>query len=609
MLLVLTILSFLLLGRELLLRWWGADSPPFYEFWTVAGVIGTCLWLATVWIAAVLHVMTPAFMVARTLVVFVVAVFLTLTRRSAPPSPAGRERALLGFVLLWVAFILWRGWLLPPVSHDALAYHLPKAVLYARAGGFEPLTFLDPRIGTIPANYEMLLADAVVLQHRDTITEWISTLFYALFVIACGAVAERWWKSKATLVALLAAGVPVALLHSGAHKNDLMTAFFIVAGLVASGRFISERDQRALLVAAAAFAAAIGTKPQAAIVAACIAPFVIWRAKPRQILIAAAVSLAALLLLGGVVFISNYLHPSPSPQKVIVYGDWANLWQGPYTLLAGPFAPHANELPVPWAGRPWFWRRYEVFFSHLGIPFALCAIAMPFAIFALRKRAPAEAFAVTAAALAAFVIMLPVNFQPHGMYAISLPRYALFLVPIVFAWVPQTRVSAGHVLAIVALFAYGIDTAKNDAFAPWGFVQFARQHPGTRQVPFDPFRAAEVMDRRAGQKDRVALDVGFGSWIHPAFGVELSRPVDFIPPGFGPPLIREDADWVVVDRGWNIVWEDPNFRDLSQARSFLMRGRPSAADTRVLDHLRADGRFRLVFYNPAWNQAVFQRIR
>ncbi|HSP14820.1 MAG TPA: hypothetical protein VLV78_08720 [Thermoanaerobaculia bacterium] len=608
MLLVLTALAFLLLGRELSLRWW--RDLPFYEFWTYAGAIGVCLWLASVWIAALLHVMTVPVMVGRTFLVFVVAVWLTFTRRFAPPPSAGRERALLAFVLLWIVFILWRGWLLPPVSHDALAYHLPKAVFYARAAGFEPLSFLDPRISTIPANYEMLLADAIVLQQRDRETEWISTLFYALFVLASAAMAERWWKSNATGVALLAAGIPVALLHSGAHKNDLMTAFFMVAALVASGRFISERDQRALLLAAASFAAAIGTKPQAAALAICVAPAILWRAKPRQIAIAAAFSIAAFLILGGAVYVSNYMHPRGSEQQVIRYGDWSNLWQGPYVLLAAPFAPHANELPVPWADHPWFWRRYEVFFSHLGIPFALCAIATPFAMFALRKRAPVEAFAVTGAAFVAFLIMLPVNFQPHGMYAISLPRYALFIVPIVFAWaVPQTRVSVAQVIAIVALLAYGVDTARNDAFAPWGYVQFVRAHPDTRQVPFDPYRAAEVADRRAGPNDRIALDAAFGTWIHPAFGAELSRPVDLIPAGDGPPLIRDDADWVVVDRQWNILWQHPEFRDLSQARSFLVRGKPSEADTRVLRYLRADSRFRLVFYNPAWNQAVFQRIR
>ena len=621
MLIVLTALAFLFLGRELALRLWRDEIPPFYEFTTYSATIGVCLWLATLWATALLRVMYEPVLIARTCVVFGLALWLALTRPFGPPSPAWRERALLGFVLIWVVFILWRGWLLPPVSHDALAYHLPKAVLFARAGGYQWLSFLDARIRNIPANYEMLLAETIVLQHRDTITEWISVLFYVRFVMAAAALAERWWKSNATLVAVFAAGLPVALLHSGAHKNDLMTAFFIVSALVSAGRFVTTSELRSLVLTVIAFAAAVGTKPQAAAVAICIAPALIWRAKPRQLAIAAGTGVLALLLLGGSVFVSNMINEHAvigvdsgiKHETVIAYGDWSNLWQGPYVLVAAPFATKSNELPVPWADHPWFWRRYELFFSHLGIPFALCAMAMPFAMFALRRRAGIEPFAISAATLVAFAIMLPVNFQPHGLFSISLPRYALFVVPIVFGWtIAPLATRARIVLSVIgvgALGFYAIDNVRNDAFAPWAYVQFARAHPQTRQVPFDAFRAAEVMDRHAGQRDRVAIDAAFGTWIHPAFGVELARPVDFIPAGDGPPLIRQDADWVVIDRGWKILWEHPQFRDLSQARTFLVRGRPTAEDTRVLRYLRRDPRFRLVFYNPTWNQAVFQHIR
>ena len=621
MLIVLTALAFFFLGRELALRLWRDELPPFYEFTTYSTTIGVCLWLASLWAVALLHLMYEPVLLARTCVAFGLALWLALTRPFGPPSPVWREMGLLVFVLIWVVFILWRGWLLPPVSHDALAYHLPKAVLFARAGGYQWLSFLDARIRNIPANYEMLLAETIVLQHRDTITEWISVIFYVLFVVASAALAERWWRSNSTIVALFAAGLPVALLHSGAHKNDLMTAFFIVSALVAAGRFITTTELRALVLTVVAFAAAVGTKPQGAAVAICIAPALIWRARSRQLATAAVVGVFAFLLLGGAVYLSNVVNERTvigvdsgmKRETVIAYGDWANLWQGPYVLIAAPFAPKPNELPVPWADRPWFWRRYELFFSHLGIPFALCAIAMPFAMIALRRRASVESLVISASVLIAFAIMLPVNFQPHGMFAISLPRYALFVVPIVFGWtitpLAQRAPAVLAVIGVVALTLYSIDIVRNDAFAPWAYVQFVRAHPQTRQVPFDPFRAAEVADRRAGQHDRIAIDAAFGTWIHPAFGVQLDRPVDFIPAGEGPPLIREDADWVVIDRGWKILWEHPRFRDLSQARMFLVRGQPAPEDTRVLRYLRGDRRFRLVFYNPVWNQAVFQRIR
>lgn len=630
MLIVLTALAFLFLGREIALRLWEDDRPSFYEFTTYATAIGMCAWLASLWAIALLHWMVEPVLIARTCVALGLAAWWAITRRAGPPPGATRDRALLIFVGAWVLFILWRGWLLPPVSHDALAYHLPKAVLFARAGGYRWFSFLDARIRNIPANYEMLLAENIVLQHRDTITEWISTLFYVLFVFGTAAIAERWWKSRATIVAVFAAGVPVALLHSGAHKNDLMTGFFIVAGLVAGGRFVSTADRRALVLAVIVFAAAVGTKPQAAAVAIalaiCVAVSAMARPAVREALAStfgkvAIVAVFAFLFLGGAVYISNLINEravigvdsTAKHETVIAYGDWPNLWQGPYVLLAGPFAPKANALYVPWASQPWFWRRYELFFSHLGIPFALCALALPFALFILRRRATAEMVVVTAAVAAAFALMLPVNFQPHGMFSISLPRYALFIVPVVFGWTiaPLERRAAKALaaIAVVALVAYSIDAARNDAFAPWAYVKFVIQHPHTRQVPFDPYRAAEVADRMAGQHDRIAIDAAFGTWIHPAFGVELARPVDFIPQGEGPPRIPVDADWVVIDRGWKILWEHPAFRDLSQARTFLVRGQPGPEDTRVLRYLQGDRRFRLVFYNPVWNQAVFRRIR
>ncbi|MGZ8797727.1 MAG: hypothetical protein ACXW2F_10290, partial [Thermoanaerobaculia bacterium] len=66
MLLVLTVFVFLFLGRELALRWWRDDAPGFYESATYAAVIGVCLWLSSLWVLALLHLMTEPFLVART---------------------------------------------------------------------------------------------------------------------------------------------------------------------------------------------------------------------------------------------------------------------------------------------------------------------------------------------------------------------------------------------------------------------------------------------------------------------------------------------------------------------------------------------------------------
>src|SRR5207248_4740499 len=74
-------------------------------------------------------------------------------------------------VVLWTLSALWKGFVLPPQTHDALAYHLPKAAMIAQAHGFEHFAAPDPRIASLPANYELLLADVLVMSGSDTCTE------------------------------------------------------------------------------------------------------------------------------------------------------------------------------------------------------------------------------------------------------------------------------------------------------------------------------------------------------------------------------------------------------------------------------------------------------
>jgi hypothetical protein len=643
MIILLTAIALLVIGTEIAIRLWpggeeGAPGP--LERATMASVMAAALWLSSTWALALLKLLTLSAISIRAAVVTVIAAAM-LTRRLRGARIRDREVKLVRNVVIlliiaivpvmaWVELILWRGAIVPPLSHDALSYHLPKAVLFAREGGFRYLTELDPRERNIPANYEMLLSELVVTQHSDVYTEWPSAAFFLLFVMGSGALAERWWGRRLApllVTMLLTAGAPVLLLHSGAHKNDVMTAFFMVAAMVFAGRWIRQRDVWALMLLITSIALAVGTKPQAAGFALCVAPFVLYRAvkelRPRQFAGLVVFAVAAFLLLGGVVYVVNFLEQrsligQSGDESVIIYGDWKNLWQGPYVLLAAPFARSPGELFVPWSERPWFWRRYEIYFSHLGIPFALCAMAMPFAAFRLRRQEGAsERWAITIAALCALFLMLPVVFRPHGMYAISLPRYSLFIMPVVFGWTiaplvarmaPRAAMGA-LVVAMMFFVTYAVDAAVNDRFVPLDYVLWARAHPGTRDVPFDNQRAASVVDRLAGPNDKIAFDASFASWIHPAFGAHLSRPVVFIPQGEGPPQIPDDAKWVVIDRSWGIIWGIKGFDDLSQARDRLGSGTPSASELRVRRYLVRDPRFELVYVLLGQNQLVFRRVR
>lgn len=629
MIVVLSAVVFFVLGDLLRRRVRRADDLLPLERTCWSASIGLVLWLGTSWIFALTHTLTKPFLAGR-LAALVLAIAFFFRVRLRRPHIAAVSLAFVP-LLVWTLFILWRGAILPPVSHDALAYHLPKAVFLARDRGFVHRPDFNPAIRTLPINYELLLSEPIVWEGVDDHTEWVSVIFFLYFILSSGALAERWWERSGTAAAatvILAASVPIVLLHSGAQKNDLMIASLVVASLVAASRWIGERDVAALSISIATACAAIGTKPQAGMVALCLAPFLVPGLDRKRVARFLVAGTALFLLLGGAVFVSNLMHEGSllnarqsngSMLEIAPYGDWSTLWEGPWVLLTAPFARSPYALWVPWAGHSWFWRRYEMYFSHLGAMFAICAAAAPFAWFWCRGLAPVrrrERRAVTVATLAALALMLPVGFRPHGLYTISLPRYALFIVPIVFGWTVaplmirlEQRSRRSALIAVyscAALFAINaVEYGTKDAFEPLEYVRWVRAHPGTRAVAFDPYRAASVADRDAGPFDPIAIDAEFGTWIQPAFGAHLTRRVDLVAPGGA---IADDVKWVAIDRAYRIVWGHPALQDLSQASRYLLRGQPSADDLRLLRQLRDDRRFRLVFYNPRMLQAVFRRV-
>ncbi len=637
MFLAVTAASFLALGLALSARIWAAGSMPFAERLFTAMFLGSVTWLGSTWALALLHGLVGPVLILRTIAVAIVGLILLM--RGVRPEPLPRRLsiewvAVLVPIGLWVAFVLWRGAILPPLNHDALAYHLPKAVFYERAGGFDRLLMLIRNIRSLPSNYEMLLADVIATTGSDAVTEWIGTFGYLGFLSAGVALSSRWWATStaAAMTLILTAGVPVALLHSGAHKNDLMVAFFMVASLVWFVRYLQSHGTPDLVCFIVATAAAVGTKPQAVILGAICALFAtptLLRQRPRPRLIVAliALSIGAAVLFGGATYATNYFADgstfsvgSRASRPIVLYGDWANLWKGIWVLLAAPFSTDPRSIFVPGESGRWFWRRYELFFSHLGIPFAVSALMLvPSLVMLVRsRRAPRGLLLSVAATLLALFALLPVISVPSGMYLISVPRYVLFLVPVVFCstisglvsqYELDRRIWTARILLAVAITffgAYALDNARNDTFAPFEYVKWATHHPGTRVIPFDQKRAASLIDRRAEADDAVSLDAAFATWIHPAFGAGLTRRVDLILPD-APIVIADDVRWVGIDRAYQVVWGNANFVSLADSKRFLMRGQLQPEDRRVFDAMTRDRRFSLVFYNPRTMQAVFER--
>jgi len=622
----------------------GADeeAPRTFERAASGVIAGVALWIAANWVLAIAHLLT---FTSLTIVAaaFAAAAAATLWRHRPAIHVTIFHRASFAMlpIVLWIFFILWRGAIVPPLSHDALAYHLPKATMIMRAHGYETFRVVDQRIVTLPANYELLLADVLILSGNDRLTEWLGTIAYLAMLILTGAFAERWWRADRSAIAasiLAVAATPLLLLHSGADKNDLMTAFFCGATLLWGARWFARGGRMPLLLAVLSLALAVGTKQYGAAIGVGLAPFVVTRLvrdlrsrslRVREFLTYIAGSIAALALLGGASYVYARI-PTSSPSaadthRVIApfaYGDWANVWQIPYLILTAPFSPRQRGVWAPWTHAYWYWPRYEIYFSNYGHLFTLLAIAAPFAAFACRRRpdasAASERRAAAIASAIAVVLMLPVVVRPRGFFAGAFPRYAAFILPIVVCWAlpplfarlrTQPRMAAALLTGLAVLFVIdAVDCAVSDNFAPLDYVLRMRAHPGSREVYFDPNRAASVVDRMAGARDTIGVDGTFETWVYPAYGAHLTRRIVYLDENASGDTIPAGVRWVIIDRSWNARWTNKAFTDLGKYNEYYGTGSLRDEDVRLFDRLRADRRFRLVFRDRANNQAVFQRL-
>jgi hypothetical protein len=630
--------------------WWLARMPgarPYDDSTTrlldVAAawlLLTLAVWTATSWALSFPHWLSAPALTGFGLVEFAIGA-LVLHRSGALGSKtigrldvvsAGLALVALAPVLLWVAFVAWRGTLLPVYSHDALAYHMPKAVLLMKGHGLRPLDVSEARIATWPCNYEMLLADTMLLSGGDHYTAAIGTFSYAALLVFAARLASASWGGgfHAAVVAAVTAATPIAILHSGLHKNDLLNAVFVLAALGWSARWLASGCASSAVLATMALVLSVGTKVSAVPIA--IVPLLALGAlrhhreqiTPRWVARLAALGAVAFLFLGGWPYALNLLtiHRLVLPDQVsggMVYGVWSNLWEFTLLLVMRPFYGDA-AVWNPVRGTYWWWPSNDIWMSHYGAVFSvLAALLIPCIAVFLKRGSRLERAAASLGALAIYAAMLPIAIHPAGFFAHA--RFLIFVVPVVALWTisPLVRMieeSASWlrvpVLAMIAVgvaswgarsaFAFGV----HDAYAPIEYVEYMMDHPDNR-VPFvRRNRAASVFDANAGPAETCAMDVGFDTWVYPAYGAHWTRTVEFLKPAAGEVAIPDDASWILVDRSWNVFFGHPKFTDMGQAR-YLGRGRPTDDDLKVYRQLARDPRFALVYEDRSQNQAVFRR--
>lgn len=541
----------------------------------------------------------------------------------------------LALVGVWTAFVLWRGTILPPYNGDALSYQMPRAAIFVQEGRFAVPQTPEGRLASWPCDYELLLADAIALVGDDSLCGWVSTASFVAFLLFGAALLARWWGSGPHVVVgtVLIASTPMAIIHSGAHKNDLLACALTLAVGLFVEPWVRRGSVRSLGLALVAALLALGLKLLGLVVCAVLAPLVlfgVWRHRAtlrvggRAWVLAIAGAVASFALLGNVVYVVNLVRfhvlALPPEQKGAGWGAWEHLWMYPYLAIVGPLTPHPNWIWIPWRHTSWWLPENDIFFAGFGPAFSVIALLVPLGFVLWRREGNAGARGLTSLyLLAAAVLVLPVRVLPTG-FVLGAGRFIAFLLPVGCGWVVSPLLRAlerrvarpglvtGVASALVAgAFAwFGWVCGVQDIACPWGWVVYRMDHPEDRTPHSQRFRAASALDAVAGPTDHVAADVALDSWIYQAYGAKLTRTVTYLPRTEGPVPIPADAQWVVVDRAWNVLFGHPDFTDCSRWDLFG-HGRPDADDLKVLQQLKADPAWELVSAKPGMNQAVFRR--
>jgi hypothetical protein len=528
------------------------------------------------------------------------------------------------------------------MEFDALSYHFPKAVEICRAHTLPRIHGGDYRIPYFPWNYELLLADGLLLTPGDYLSFLIPLLAYGGFGCTVYALFRKAWpgghRADAVLGVFLALATPILILHITANKNDLLAGFFQMAFILWSTAWFLNHGKRELFLALISFALFFGTKSTALFLGPVLLVMVVCRRSQftlgawgggRKALLAAGTAILVLGALGAAWPLLNLAWTGKCLGEVSRaggissfaanaaprYGGWSNLWRFPVLVLLKPFSHNDLTVWVPWEHRYWFWPTYRLVYGHFGWLCTVLLGLLPLGIRYHRRQGGAAPFrrVATASVLAFTAFSLPQQYRVDGMFC-GAPRYLLALPVLVLLWtsVPllgwlrERRRPLVHGILGAAILAYFAGQSwlylRKDEARSLGMVAEALEGEGT-QVPHS---VAEALNAMAGPGDCVAFDGGFGALFYPLYGPNLQRPLRFLVPAAGPVAIPDQAKWVVIDRSWNMGWSHPG---VTSCADFFrpIHGLATAEDLAVFRQLAGDPAWQLVAADPENNEAIFLR--
>lgn len=628
----------------------GEEHESLSEWIGTVLLIGLAIIIGTDWALACFRAISAGSLWICT-AVYAIGGSILLVRRRRISCPSREPLALslieclvLGLFCLAIAYVAIRGSLIWVAEYDALTYHFPKAVEIIRAHGIPHIPSGDFRVAYFPWNYELLLADGLLL----TPGEGLSHLMALLPAMGFGAYAlatfRRAWPEASRLDALvgclIVCATPIFILQSGDYKNDLLFTFFLLGFFHWMARWCESGRESEFGWAFLSLALCFGTKATALFVLP-VGLFLVWRFRARftfhawgglrrSLFLLAGVTVILLLmgacwpllnsfwcghLLGDTAMVGGM--PGYEANAVPRYIGFSNLWKFPLLAILRPFSSNSSGVWVFWRHEYWWWPSYHPIYGHFGWLCSVLLLLVPFGVFLHRKStkdgSAAYRIILSTSILAYAFLSMPQRYRVDGMFC-GFPRALLCLPLLVTLWTSLPLMSwlrarrQGLLCLALGIGAAGYFSAqsyfyfKNDVTKPFDLVLADLSGTGQRQVN----NIEDILDRVAGPYDPVAFDSGFGGMVYRLYGERLTRPVTFLRPSPRGVVIPSEVKWVVIDRAWNVGWSHPGVKDTGQFWLPIQRA-PTTEDGALFGQLMKDPGFVLVYISNADDQAVFQR--